>query len=343
MTDDKSPLKYTEWHRIGLKLLLSGNKPTAQGLIDARGAGSMTTATAALNEFYADYLPTVLGAATLGAPDEIKDLVAALWTRLATQARTAAAAEFDTERGQLTGQVKRLDAELVEAGSAQQQLAQALEAAQAESARQEARAIGAEGQVHEQRRIVDDLNRALSQAQRDLDRQAGDLAQARAAAADRKAELAALREEHRTAVAGVRAQHREELQRLQTSHHESLQVLRDRGEAAAEEHARALKAQDDAHQALRTEQLQALAAAGEREYGLQKLLAESRADLAVAQEQLDQAGRSIAEGRAERERLGGLVDVLRSSVQSLSARGGSTAARSRRGARVKTESTDPET
>lgn len=313
-----APTKYPEWHKIGLQLLLEGKKPTAQSLIDRRGGGSMTTATAALNEFHEQYLPSVLNAATLGAPAEVSELAADIWKRLAEYARAAAAREFEALRGELQETARRLQQELASAIDARQALAKELDAAREMATRQEARALGAEGQLAEQQRIVADLNRALSQLQRDHDRFAGELAQARAAAAERKTELAELREDHRNTLAGVRSQHQEEIKRLAAAHEAAVAALADRAAIAATEHERALQAQGTLHQAERDAWAVASADASAREQDLASQLAEARARQVVLQEQNDQATLLATERLAERDRLLAQVDTLQASVRSLS-------------------------
>lgn len=315
----KTPVKHPEWHRIALQLLLDGQKPTTQALIDRRGGGSMTTATAALNEFYESYLPSVLSAATLGAPAEIAELVGELWKRLAEYARAAAAKEFDDQRTQLQAKAQQLDTELASTKATLQAQGLELDAAMDVISREEARALGAEGQLAEQQRIVADLNRALSQLQRDIDRQAGELAQAKATAAERKTELSALREEHRTALAGFRGQHRDELRRLSDVHEAAVKALGERASAVAADHERAMAVQQAACQELRDQLAETAASAKEREQLLSTELVASRAEHAILKEQIEQAVRVDAERVAERDRLTAMVGALQESVRTLSA------------------------
>lgn len=202
---DQKPPKYADWHKTGLRLLLSGQKPTAQGLIDGRGGGSMTTATAALNEFYADYLPSVLSAATLGAPAEIAELVGDLWTRLAGYARDAATKNFEKERGELQAQVKQLQGDLFKAGSEHTRLTAELKSEQDQRRAATTRAESADAALLTAQKDAASALGALRESQR--------LIQTMQARVD--AEIESLRSEHATALSALESRYQAESRLLQ--------------------------------------------------------------------------------------------------------------------------------
>lgn len=318
-----APLQYADWHSIALAQTLAGDRPTTKSLIDARG-GSATTATAALREFHQVYLPDLLAASTLGAPPELRDLVAEIWRRLAAAAREAARQEWDKERAEHAALAQRAATDLATTQARARELEQ--QGAQMAATLRERdvlvtslkeRADALASELTDARGELTELGRTLAQSQRERDQLDGIAARARTDVADLKQALAALHESQTATLARhaadierlatesasrtdrIEAEHAQRMERMEAAQAQALaRVVADRDAAIGE-----LAAERARHERARADMERRIEALHEA-----ALRAESARDSYAAMAQAEQALRVPLEARiqdlaGERDRL----------------------------------------
>lgn len=320
---DESPYAYPDWHSHALRVLLDGQRLTTAALLTARGSGSATTATAALREFQERYLPATLRAATLAAPTDVADIMAQVWTRLATTARTAAAAEFAQARASAerarAALTSRLTAQEQATAEVTQRATQAL--AQLEAARhqlQQAQAAAAANaaalaQLREQVAALSAERTQLSES----------LTHARARAHDTDERLAAVVRDagaaeaaHREALAQARAQHEATLARRESDQQTALVQLRVDLEARIGDGLDAVRAAQERTQALEQE----CAALRESQTLRERECSQLREALAGALAR-ERANQDAAQAlHSERDRLQVRCDQLQSTLDAVALR-----------------------